>query len=52
MPTELKEIDKPFRVTTTKGVFLSGHDTQGQADSAALSANGRAENAKIETRYE
>ena len=54
---EVKAEDKPFRVVSSTGVlattgcFVSGHDTNEQAEIRAVKLNEAAEVLKLKTRY-
>jgi len=51
MMVELSEQAKPWRVVATDRIFLSGHDTQEQAQVRAADANEQALLLGIPTRY-
>ena len=48
---EVGELDKPFRVTSTTGVFCGGHDTETAAKADADRRNEEAKDLGVETRY-
>ena len=52
MVTYSVEIEKPWRVVSLDGGFLSGHDTEDQAKNRCEDANTRAKVYGIPTQYE
>lgn len=52
MATAIKEQDMPFRVQTTKKVFVKGYTDEAQAKASAADRNKNAEKLGIVCRYE
>lgn len=51
LTTPAKEQDRPFRVVTQTGVFVSGHDTLKEAENNAKDRNARAKELKLSVAY-